>query len=650
MNFYQFIFKRLDGRTKVLLALTIVTSLVSNLAVLFTPILQKRLIDELSTANDVSSKIFLYCLIGIIGVVAVVMETMILSYLQRFIQRKLQEEMLEAALSEKNTIIKAKGPGAYLTSVFGDTEKISNLLELNICNMLFQCATVLAIVYITWNWLPSFVIVVAFSYVAMFSINAFCDRVYVKNLQEGRERVFKANPKVLEFIENRISLTGYTNIQNYLKDIYMDFDERDSYFCKAQTATALSSSVISGIKMISICVFFACAIEPLQKGVLQISEFVAMLSYFATMYIPIKLIHDYINNQHTFKILISKIGQSLQEDKRLAMPKSSNLQLNNCDFAYDEKEELQLNNVTIAVDSKVGIVGVSGEGKSTLIKVLLGELTPTRGRCLYGDVDTDKISKSLLLSTIKYYSQDAELYNNDMKFNITLGKKGVTRIEYQKLQNNKQVEVQRLLSKIKNYDNRTRLNKEEQILIKNILMLPSNRSVNKEILEELKKNIGDNEGYIADWLSKILCAKEYYVTEKYDELLASLELSYLDGRNFGQRGKNISGGEKNKITLARFLLPEYGDYFIIDEPFVSLDAIAENKCYRVMKKYTSGMKGIIISHKLDIVSDFADEICVMKDGKIVRRGKHKSLIEENGLYSELYNEFVRKKEQIVIAS
>ena len=253
MDFYKFVIRRLDFKARILLILTIITSLVSNLAVLITPILQKKLIDGLSTTNDISSNIFLYCLVGITGVVMVVAESIILSYLQRFLQRRLQEEMLKAALSEKNTIIKTKGSGAYLTSIFGDTEKISNLLELNVFNMAFQCSTVAVIVFITWKWFHVFV-VITISYIAMSLLNVLCDKVYVQNLQAGREIVFKTNPKVLEFIENRISLTGYTNTQNYLKEIYKDFDERDKYFCKAQTITALSTSVIGGIRIISICI------------------------------------------------------------------------------------------------------------------------------------------------------------------------------------------------------------------------------------------------------------------------------------------------------------------------------------------------------------------------------------------------------------
>ena len=92
--------------------------------------------------------------------------------------------------------------------------------------------------------------------------------------------------------------------------------------------------------------------------------------------------------------------------------------------------------------------------------------------------------------------------------------------------------------------------------------------------------------------------------------------------------------------MARFLLPEYGEYFILDEPFTNLDLIAEDACMKTLLKYSGGMKGILISHKLNIVRDFAEKICVMEDGQITMEGSHEELAAREGLYKTLYKEFL----------
>lgn len=124
--------------------------------------------------------------------------------------------------------------------------------------------------------------------------------------------------------------------------------------------------------------------------------------------------------------------------------------------------------------------------------------------------------------------------------------------------------------------------------------------------------------------------------------MSDLELQDLDGRKFGQRGGKVSGGEKNKITIARFLLPEYGNYFILDEPFTSLDAISEKNCLKVLQKYTTGMKGIIISHKMNVISQFAEDIYVLENGTISEHGRHTELMSQEGLYRKIYTEYVKK--------
>jgi len=119
-------------------------------------------------------------------------------------------------------------------------------------------------------------------------------------------------------------------------------------------------------------------------------------------------------------------------------------------------------------------------------------------------------------------------------------------------------------------------------------------------------------------------------------LLKRLNITSLVGRNLGQRGSNISGGEKNRICLARFLLPEHNGFFIIDEPFISLDLLAEKQCLGVLKDYIKDYKGIVISHKLNVIQELSEEILILEQGKIIGQGSHEKLLKENELYQTLY--------------
>ena len=116
-----------------------------------------------------------------------------------------------------------------------------------------------------------------------------------------------------------------------------------------------------------------------------------------------------------------------------------------------------------------------------------------------------------------------------------------------------------------------------------------------------------------------------------------MNLTHLKGRNLGQRGTKISGGEKNKVTLARFLLSELDNTYVIDEPFTSLDNISERLCMDVLKKHIEGKKGILISHKMDVIQELSDRILILDKGSIIAEGTHEKLYENCSLYHTLVN-------------
>jgi ATP-binding cassette subfamily B protein len=102
----------------------------------------------------------------------------------------------------------------------------------------------------------------------------------------------------------------------------------------------------------------------------------------------------------------------------------------------------------------------------------------------------------------------------------------------------------------------------------------------------------------------------------------------------GNRGLKLSGGEKQRISIARVLLKN-PSVLIFDEATSSLDSISENLIQQAIEPLIASRTSIIIAHRLSTILA-ADEILVLKDGQIAQRGVHKDLIEAGGLYAELY--------------
>jgi ATP-binding cassette subfamily B protein len=102
----------------------------------------------------------------------------------------------------------------------------------------------------------------------------------------------------------------------------------------------------------------------------------------------------------------------------------------------------------------------------------------------------------------------------------------------------------------------------------------------------------------------------------------------------GERGYRFSGGEKQRIAIARLLL-KAPDVVILDEATAHLDSESEAAIQRALETALSGRTSIVIAHRLSTILK-ADQILVVQDGTIVERGTHAELLAREGLYAELY--------------
>jgi ATP-binding cassette subfamily B protein len=103
----------------------------------------------------------------------------------------------------------------------------------------------------------------------------------------------------------------------------------------------------------------------------------------------------------------------------------------------------------------------------------------------------------------------------------------------------------------------------------------------------------------------------------------------------GERGHRLSGGEKQRLAIARLLLKS-PSIVVLDEATAHLDSENEQLVQEALKVALKGRTSIVIAHRLSTVRD-ADQILVLDKGAIVERGTHDELVTQGGLYSDLYN-------------
>jgi ATP-binding cassette subfamily B protein len=131
------------------------------------------------------------------------------------------------------------------------------------------------------------------------------------------------------------------------------------------------------------------------------------------------------------------------------------------------------------------------------------------------------------------------------------------------------------------------------------------------------------------------------IAEKIDKAIrmAHLEqfinsLPHGDQTIVGERGLKVSGGEKQRIAIARVLL-KGAPIIIFDEATSALDSHSETAILEAMREVASGHTSIVIAHRLSTVID-ADNIIVLEHGEVIEQGTHNQLLRAGGRYAQLW--------------
>jgi ATP-binding cassette, subfamily B, bacterial len=146
------------------------------------------------------------------------------------------------------------------------------------------------------------------------------------------------------------------------------------------------------------------------------------------------------------------------------------------------------------------------------------------------------------------------------------------------------------------------------------------------------ESIAENFGTQSKMQQKLRC-KRHAKLHRFGILIESLP-NGLDTM-VGERGHRLSGGEKQRLAIARLLLKSPA-VVILDEATAHLDSENEQLVHAALQTALKGRTSIVIAHRLSTVRD-ADQILVLEKGSIVERGKHDDLVAKGGLYADLYN-------------
>ncbi|KAF9114100.1 ATP-binding cassette sub- B member 6, mitochondrial [Mortierella sp. AM989] len=470
--------------------------------------------------------------------------------------------------------------GELLRILDRGTSSIVSLLS----TVLFQLIPVVADVtlaviyfYSAWSWTYAVIIFVTLVAYIIVTVVVTEWRTQFRRAMISFDN--DARTKAVDSLLNFETVKYYTaeefEINRYTEALrkYMiaDYKSQITY----QLLNLMQTFVIT-IGMLAGCLL--CAYE-ISEGKRKVADFVTFIVYLGQLHAPLNWFGSYYRMLQQNFIDMEKMINLLDQNQSVKdVPGAEPLVVYNGEvvfedvsFQYDIRQK-GLQNVTFTVPKgkTVALVGPTGSGKSTILRLLFRFYDVSSGRILIDGQDISKITQNSLREQIGVVPQDSVLFNDSIYYNINYGKSDATKDEVE------------------------------------------------------------------------AAAKAAQIHDKI------MEFPELYDTKVGERGLRLSGGEKQRVAIARTILKN-PPIVLLDEATSALDSTTESQIQAALAKMTENRTTLVVAHRLSTIVN-SDLILCVKDGMIVEQGTHDELVERalanggEGVYYEMWKQQIKEEQ------
>ncbi|XP_038575852.1 ATP-binding cassette sub-family B member 6, mitochondrial [Micropterus salmoides] len=456
--------------------------------------------------------------------------------------------------------------GDVLRSIDRGTSSINNLLSYILFSILPTiCDIIIAIIYFISYFSVWFGLIVFTCMILYLTCTILITEWRTKYRREMNTQDNNAKSRAVD------SLINFETVKYYSAEDYevRCFEEAILKYqhCEWKSSASLAllnqtQNIIIGSGLLAGSLLCAHLVS---EGQFQVGDYVLFGTYIIQLYTPLnwfgtyyRLIQSAFVDMENMLVLLTEQKEIQDADDAQDLQLTAGqVEFDRVCFSYVPGTEI-LKDVTFTVEAgqTVALVGPSGSGKSSILRLLFRFYDPQSGSIRIDGQDISKVRQSSLRSYIGVVPQDTVL------FNTTIGKN----IRYSRV-------------------------------------TASNQEVERAAMA-------------ADIHTRILELPQGYDTE------------------VGERGLKLSGGEKQRVAIARTILKE-PRIILLDEATSSLDTQTERNIQASLAKVCTNRTTIVVAHRLSTIVG-ANQILVVHNGEIAERGRHEELLVQGGLYAAMW--------------
>ena len=474
-----------------------------------------------------------------------------------------QIKIFEETLKIKTAVIEDNTTGMFIDRINNDTEDIINTFS-NLCsvfiNMISNAGVFLAVFVINKYMFIYFV----FSFIIIAVIENKRNNIYYERTKKLRlidEKKTGLISEIVRGLQDIKLLNAQSGILKRTKRQLKDINDERVDIVKVTSNFQFISGSVSNLFDV---MFFALGCLLVYLNSLTIASFVILYTYKSRIENLLSFYNSFAMYVKRFNLSATRVFEVIGDtfDKESDNGKNINklngkIEFKDVSFAYSKDNVLNNINFIINPGERIGFVGSSGSGKSTIFRLLTKLYSVDDGEIFIDGEDINNISNMSLRKNISLIPQNPYIFNFSVLENLKIGNLDVS---------------------------------------------------NNEVVDACKK---------ADIYDVIM-----NLDDKFNTFV-------------GEGGVMLSGGEKQRLAIARTLLTK-SNIILFDEATSALDNVTQDKVQKAIYGLDKDKTILIIAHRLSTVNK-CDRIVVVDDGNIVDIGTHKELYKRCSKYRELYD-------------